>query len=624
MPSQPICPPADLEAWIADQRGAIAELESALWDGGLNEALLKPYQAAFRELEQLIAAQGEDHRHHFVIAIPVADSPLHLRDCLDSLLELCRNYGYGGQVDGRWRKVSVLLADDSSDAACIKQHREIAREFDQSGLTTHYFGLDEQLALMEGLENPPFPKGGRGYRRVGASSDLATVALAQPSEKSPPAPLFQRGEKGSPDLSAIVGVHRREAYGHKGQAMMRNIAYLKLAEMFTGDEAVLFYTIDADQEFKVKVATAQGGKEVCAVNFLYRLDEIFTRTDAQILTGKVVGDPPVSPAVMAGNFMDDVIGFLREMAAGEPGQAYRQPGATGGGDAAYHDMADLFGFQQAGDAYRYRCPLAGRPDNAVCFAAFSQRLNSFFHGEHPTRITWFEYQDALASVQPARTIYTGNYAFRPAALAWFIPFAPLRLRMSGPTMGRLLKAEMDARFVSANLPMLHKRTVEATGASEFRPGIVSEREQIDLCGEFERQFHGDVMLFSMQRLTALGYPAEVLPEAVVAATLEATRAEMREKYRVKQQTILERLALLKSLLDDPASWWNRAPDLDEAVANFQSFAGNMAHNFGDDSPCYARIDAPGNWENWCNRQIAAIQGLHRDRQAWNAALNALL
>jgi len=616
MPSQPTCPPADLEAWIADQRGAIAELESALWDGGLNEALLKPYQAAFRELEQLIAACGEDHRHRFVIAIPVADSPLHLKDCLSSLLELCRNYGYGGQVDGRWRKVSVLLADDSSDAACIEQHREIAREFDQSGLTTHYFGLDEQLALMERLVNPPFPKGGRG--------DLATVALAQPSEKSPPTPLWERGEKKDPlDLSTIVGVHRREAYGHKGQAMMRNIAYLKLAEMFSGDEAVLFYTIDADQEFKVKVATAEGGKEVCAVNFLHRLDEIFTRTDAQILTGKVVGDPPVSPAVMAGNFMEDVIGFLREMAADEPGQAYRQPGATGGGDAAYHDMADLFGFQQAGDAYRYRCPLPDAPDNAACFAAFSQRLNSFFHGEHPTRITWFQYQDALASVQPARTIYTGNYVFRPEALSWFIPFAPLRLRMSGPTMGRLLKAEMGGRFVSANLPMLHKRTVESTGQSEFRPGIVSEQARIDLCGEFERQFHGDVMLFSMQRLTTLGYPARPLPESVIAETLESVRGEMREKYRAKQQAILERLSLLKSLLDAPANWWNQAEALAAARANFQSFVGNITHNFGADSPCYARIDAPDNWENWRGRQIAAINGFSANREVWGEALEWL-
>ena len=581
MPSRPTSPPADLENRIALQRGAIVELETALWKGGLDEALLAPYQAAFRELERLIALRGEDRRHGFVIVVPVADSPLHLQDCLDSLLELCRAYAYGGQDDGRWRKVSVLLADDSSDAANIAKNREIARECDRSGLTTHYFGLAEQIALLD--------------------------RLAQP------------------DLAAIVGNHPREAFGHKGQAMMRNIAYLKLAEMFAGAGPLLFYTIDADQEFKVKVATSRGGRDVCAVNFLYRIDELFTHTDALVLTGKVVGDPPVSPAVMADNFLEDVRGFLREMAAREPGQPYRQPAfsSAGSGEAAYHDMADLFGFKPAADAYRYHCSLQGSPDNAACFAEFSQRLNSFFHGEHPTRITWFQYQAGLASVQSARTIYTGNYVFRPAALSWFIPFAPLRLRMSGPTMGRLLKSEIGSRFVSANLPMLHRRTVENTGRCEFRPGIVAAQDAVDLCGEFERQFYGDVMLFSLERLAALGYPGEQPAESVVAATLEGVRAEMREKYRVKQQAILDKLARIESLLYDPANWWNQSEELAGALANFQAFGGNMAHNFGDDSPCYARIDVPGNWETWRARQLAAITGYHANRQVWGTALARL-
>ena len=615
MPSQPICPPADLPSRLTTLRDAIVELERGLWEGGLNESLLTPYQAAFRELEQSIADTGEDHRHRFVIVIPVADSPLHLKSCLGSLLELCRAYGYGGQVEGRYRKVSVLLADDSSDPTSIEKNREIAREFDRLGLTTHYFGLDEQLALMDGL-----------------------LAL---------------------DLSAIVGVHRRGAFSHKGQAMMRNITYLKLAEMVSGDEPLLFYSIDADQEFKVKVATAEGGQEVCAVNFLYVLDEIFSHTDAQVLTGKVVGDPPVSPAVMVGNFLEDVIGFLREMAASDPRQPYRQPAFSraGSDDAAYHDMADLFGFKPAVDAFHYRCPLEGKPDNAACFVEFSQRLNRFFHGEHPTRSTWFQYEAALPSVRPARTVYTGNYVFRPEALSWFIPFAPLRLRMSGPTMGRLLQAEIGGRFVCANVPMLHKRTLEATGQSEFRPGLVSSvpparekppshlinplpcgtprgpsrswdgsandlsgQARIDLCGEFERQFYGDVMLFSLQRLIALEFPAHALAESVIATTLETVRAEMREKYRMKQQTLLERLGLLQSLLDDPTHWWNRSPELARALANFQAFAANLEHNFGADSPCYARLDVPANQETWRARQLAAIKGLHADRRVWGAAL----
>jgi hypothetical protein len=584
MPSLPTCRLADPAEQIAAQHAAIARFEAALWDGGFNENLLASYQSAWRRLEALLESHVAE-RHHFIIIIPVADSPIHLHDCLASLLELCRAYGYGGQdAQSRWRKVSVLLADDSSDANAIERQRAIAAEFDAAGLSTEYFGLSEQLMLMD---------------------TLAGI-----------------------DLSGIVGIHERDAFGHKGQAMMRNIAYLKCAELGEkrlSDERLLFYTLDADQEFKVKVATPEGAGEVCAVNFLYHLDAIFSRAEVDVLTGKVVGDPPVSPAVMAGNFLEDVIGFLDEMAAVEPGQRYRQPGKTGGGDAAYHDMADLFGFKHAPSAYRYRCALPGTPSNADCFADFSTRLNRFFHGEHPTRVTWFEYAEAAASVQPARTVYTGNYVFRPEALSWFIPYAPLRLRMSGPTMGRLLQAELGERFVSANLPMLHKRTLEATGQSEFRPGVLDAVESpvIDLCGEFERQFHGDVMLFSMQRLTALGYPGAKLEAGTVDATLSAMQQEMRATYRAKQSAILDRLARVYSLLRDPARWWNLATDLAPACARYAAFAANIEHNFGTTSPCYTRIDDLARREDWRARQSDAILNLHANRLRWGQALAVL-
>ena len=136
--------------------------------------------------------------------------------------------------------------------------------------------------------------------------------------------------------------------------------------------------------------TADGDGNVCAVNFFAQLDAIFSATDADVLTGKVVGDPPVSPAVMAGNFLDDVAGFLHEMAASDPALPYRPNAAnTQEADAAYHDMAGLFGFANPADAYRYRCALAGAPSDADCFGDFAQRLKGFFHGEHPTRITWY-------------------------------------------------------------------------------------------------------------------------------------------------------------------------------------------------------------------------------------------
>ena len=219
-------------------------------------------------------------------------------------------------------------------------------------------------------------------------------------------------------------------------------------------------------------------------------------------------------------------------------------------------MAGLFGFDNPADAYRYRCALAGEPSNAACFGDFARRLKSFFHGEHPTRITWYRHQPALDSVQAARTVYTGNYVFRPRALNWFIPFAPLRLRMSGPTLGRLMKAELGDKFISANLPMLHTRTLDDTGEAEFRPGVVTQADTIDLADEFERQFYGDVMLFSVERLTAQGFPQQALSSDAIAATLDAVHADMALKYRTRHAGIVKKLAALSALLDNPAHWWH--------------------------------------------------------------------
>lgn len=572
----------DLAARIEAQRARIAALEEALWRDGLEEDVLASYQAAFRELEALLATQGVG-RHHFVVVIPVADSPRQLRNCLDSLYAQCEDYAYGGREQGRYHKVSVLLADDSADAANIAEHKAIAAELERRGIAVEYFGQQEQLALLDRLPG------------VG--------------------------------LSGIIGDHPRATFGHKGQAMMRNIAYLRLAQLQAQrpGERLLFYTVDADQEFRVKVVTAEGGRSVNALNYLYYLDGLFSETAVQVLTGKVVGDPPVSPAVMAGNFLDDVIAFVHELSVGDPAAPYRQPllDTRGSGEAAYHDMAELFGFTPREEAYRYRCGLPGSPDNAQCLADFAANLKGFLHGQHPTRITWYRYGAVEQSLQPARTVYTGNYLFTPQALGWFIPFAPLRLRMSGPTMGRLLQAGLADAFASANVPMLHGRTLELSGASEFRPGVVAADTRIDLSDEFERQFFGDVMLFSMERLTASGYPHTVPSPGEIAAILDAVYVEMRGRYRDRQRHIVDRLADLQALLQEPAQWWHRTPVAAGALRDFAHFVANIEHNFGPGSAALARIDSADTWRHWRARQLDAIGGLDADRRAWQAALAIL-
>jgi hypothetical protein len=320
---------------------------------------------------------------------------------------------------------------------------------------------------------------------------------------------------------------------------------------------------------------------------------------------------------MTANFLADVAGFLEQM-AGSSGAApcsHHAVGAPRPADAAYHDMADLFGFRPA-DRYAYPCPLPGSHTEADCFGHFAGRVNSFFYGEHPTRVSHYEPAELFASVQPARTVYAGNYVFRATALGYFIPFAALRLRMSGPTLGRILRAELGPRFVSANLPMLHKRTVESGGQAEFRPGIETRAQAVDMSGEFERQFYGDVMLFSVEQLAAGG-----IGGAEAAATLDATREDLLAKYNARQQTILDRLAGAEALLMAPCRWWHTT-DHAVAVAGFSRFCANVRRNFGIESSGHARINDPARWRQWRADLLAGLARYPAERTVWAEALCA--
>ena len=62
-------------------------LERAMWsDSGKFSELLDCYQSLFREQEALIQRAG-DERYHFILSIPVADRPAHLRICMESIYQ---------------------------------------------------------------------------------------------------------------------------------------------------------------------------------------------------------------------------------------------------------------------------------------------------------------------------------------------------------------------------------------------------------------------------------------------------------------------------------------------------------------------------------------------------------
>ncbi len=109
-------------------------------------------------------------------------------------------------------------------------------------------------------------------------------------------------------VSSIIGEPSTENFYHKGQAVTRNLSYLKALQLTSlkGDpqkQKVLYYFVDSDQQFRVNRTTADGDQYVYGLNYFYYINRLFTEKNIAMLTGKLVCDPPVSPSVMSGNFL---------------------------------------------------------------------------------------------------------------------------------------------------------------------------------------------------------------------------------------------------------------------------------------------------------------------------------
>lgn len=565
------------DALVALYDRVLAELEPRMWqadDAGFAHWLDR-YQALSREQQALIDRSGVRERHDFILGIPVADRPAHVRNCLESILQQCRLYGYGGQdAAGTYAKFTVVLSEDSRDPACAAAHRALAAEYSAQGLQVLHFDLPEQVALLQAI-----PEAERGQ--------LGRLLTTQPPER----------------------------FWRKGQAANRNLCILKMRALARDRANTLYYLVDSDQSFLVNRQAAAGETAVPALNYFHTIDRLFRTQDIRVLTGKLVGDPPVSPAVMAANFLDDVLAFLRRVAVLEPQAAcsFHAQDAPLPSDAAYHDLAKLFGFEAPTQAFDYRCPLVGPHDHAACLEHFSARLRAFFFGEHLTRRTGFQYAGPLATLAPARTIYPGNTIASDAGLKYIIPFGHLRLRMSGPTAGRLIQAEIGARFASANLPMLHTRTVADDLAGEFRPGVEQGADAaVDIADEFERQFFGDLMLFSVVGWLKQHDLAGLDDAQAVTAVVGQTEAKLLALYADKHAAVQARLAELAAWLAAPPAWPGAA-----SQARLAGFLRDMQANFGDASPAWRQIRSAAHRAMRRTQIVDALTHYRAERAAWD-------
>jgi hypothetical protein len=586
---------------ISLYKKTIVRLEQKIWKNKPTQENIERYQNAFIVLEKLHELKTADTRYNFKIVIPVADRPQHLKHCLDSLLILCKSYGYGGYKNKQFTKISVLIADDSRDINNIKQHKSYCSELTAQGINTEYFGLKEQLRLVN--------------ETTAENNCLSRI------------------------ISNAEAINDPVSFSHKGASIMRNITYLKLNKTLSQgkkNKNTLIYFIDSDQEFCINtIAPAinpalNSDGNFYAINYFHYLNEIFKTQDISILTGKVVGDPPVSPSVMAANFQQDILNFLNTIEKSNPKQScqFHQHETNSKDDAAYHDMASLFGFSNHAQTYDYHCTLQGKHTNADCFSYFSGKLGHFFYGEHPTRQTFFHYENGFSTTTPARTVYTGNYVIKPENLDHFIPFATLKLRMAGPVLGRILNARLQDKFVSANLPMLHNRTVDATGQAEFRAGVKNHDNTtgpcIDLGDEFVRQFYGDVMLFSIKNITDSGLSFKGINSHSIQSIIDVTYNNIKANYIEKHNTVLQLKSRIHTHLIDQTVWWNNIADksgnINQARIHLGNFLDNIQSNFDENSYAYQQISSSSHATKYLDSILQAILHYQNDMDSWEKAL----
>ncbi|RPI36646.1 MAG: hypothetical protein EHM54_05180 [Nitrospiraceae bacterium] len=582
-----ICDEIDSLKAVYEMTLRFIEKEAA--DSAYKKDLLALQRGLYLELEYILSFEHSDLRHHFLVVIPVADRPIMLKNCLGSLIEQCRMFQYGGFTINEqgipvYNKISVVVIDDSKDRDNIQKIKDICAETVAAGIQTYYLGLDEQTELLRHVPSE--------YRE---------------------------------QLRDLIGDIHKPAPPHKGASLSRNIAYLYL-HLFLDEfrEKALIYFLDSDEEFRVKIKRGSHIEDIHFINYFYWLDKLFETRDVEVVTGKVVGDPPVSPSVMINTFLEDITLFLGTISGAAPDEkcTFHDNRSNNASAADYHDMVKLFGYNGASHPKKYSCSLTGDHSVKDCLEDFSKKALGFFYGLHPTRTQFYLHRDDFTETENARTVYTGNYVFRTTGLRHFIPFANLKLRMAGPALGRILRKKLKHRFASANLPLLHKRTIQADYSNEFRSGISADKTSIDLSLEFNRQFWGDVMLFSVEKLSELGYPEKRLGLSEITKTAYQVQDKLWNLYKKRQNEIARKTAKIENYLLHKPFWWHRETGAERSVENILLFCTLVDNNFGAQSASLQKISAQIREGSYINTIINAIHSFYEIDIAWNELLKA--
>ncbi len=167
--------------------------------------------------------------------------------------------------------------------------------------------------------------------------------------------------------------------------------------------------------------------------------------------------------------------------------------------------------------------------------------------------------------------------------------------------------DSDARH-----PDLHSRH-----PGESRDPANAPRAAIDLSNEFERQFFGDLMLFTSEALVTEADVRMPFEKEIVARIMTQKEQELLALYQQKHDAIEERSRKLDALVFDAGHWWLDDPDLAGALHQVRAFIDNIDHNFGAQSPAWRQIQSTDHRKQRKHQLTEALLDYRAERNAWD-------
>jgi hypothetical protein len=165
------------------------------------------------------------------------------------------------------------------------------------------------------------------------------------------------------------------------------------------------------------------------------------------------------------------------------------------------------------------------------------------------------------------------------------------------------------------------RLLEQESKAECRPGVSWQSTEVDLGGEFQRQFLGDLMLFTVEQLAGQGYPEQGSDVDRLDGLLESVIEDMQAKYSAQAAANLALAAELRALWQGwrgTSGAWSQTLADAEIWQRMEAFIDNLERTFSAQVGLSLHVDA------WRTRLKAGLLDYPKAQRAWRRLVGQAL